>query len=448
MFRRFASLFVCAAVGVAMLCMRPTAALAGGLEVDFALHGTREISSDYPSYSEMLSSLPTTQTNITSYGVECSGGSIDIFEGYSASSTGSASEYNYGQSNYGSMKVGSREYDVIWLDDWDGNSQTSQQASYGRMNVTLILQSSNGFPAGKYMIARPRSVERVWQGIGRENVRYVKDYDVTHNETWTEYYSITTNSNGSVGGSSRETGSTTDSGYGSIYSYTHTPQETKFQSATVYRSIVAWWDGSAWHEFDFDENGFAVLPQRSLYFAYVCVTGPRDWRYDTTAAGDAFAVDCLPVFSVGGLFESQQIVNVLNGDNGSTVTGTIDNQTSALLDTSGSDGIVNGATAGGVSSFVARLGFIGQIPQVVSSFLAPIGSASASDGLFFPGVTVLGYELIPAQMVPVWQNGLGDLETPIKAFNTGVLAVLFVKGAKHVFHKDLLGWDDEDGESE
>lgn len=412
MFRRFASLFVCAAVGVAMLCMRPTAALAGGLDIDFTMKGKTELVTSTMTKEELLGGLPAVTAQIPAYGLPCYHAEIPVHIGWRGG--------NYSGEFDGGMA--SMDYALPFNSGGAYNTASSGGIPYpygtGRILGHFVCTSATAFPAGKYYIARSSMFVRAYCNVSYDYV----------SETVPDL-----------------------------------PSWTGFQSKALSRSVVAYWDADAgaWVEFPQDEDGFCILSKPTRFFAFCFVTNSDTWPLtlngndwngsagsNTQQSDDSCVLECLPTFSIGGLWESQQIINVLNGDDGSTVTGTINNQTSTLMDTSGADSIVSGATAGGVSSLVARLGFIGQIPQVVSSFLAPIGSASASDGLFFPGVTVLGYELIPAQMVPVWQNGLAALETPIKAFNTGVLAVLFVKGAKHVLHKDLLGWDDEEGDSE
>ena len=421
MLRKVARLLACAAVGVAMLCMRPTAALAE--DVDFTCRGTREITSTYYTKEQMIAQLPTTQSGITGLGNVLYPFALNYDFGTSTNANNLTTYLNTWTGTPGNFN-----FDFVWPYDWDytdsaintnGTDYPSQYDNFapmpptgtGRMFCKVLAVSTSNFPAGRYFVSHSSNLVRVNAGTGRVSV-------------WNH----------------------DSSGAGRPFMFMYCNENMNGLTVNIHRNVMAWWNGSQWTEMEHDDDGFYILPEGSIAIAWCFETASINWGTAVDLGNGRW--DCIPMFRLEAMWSSDSVITVLNGNDGSTVTGTINSQTDTLMDTTGSDGIVGAVTQGGVSGLTSRLGFIAQIPTVVSSFLAGISSGTASGGLFFPGVTVLGYTLIPAQDVPVWQNGLAALETPIKAFNTGVLALLFVKGAKHVFHKDLLGWDDDEGGSE
>lgn len=162
-------------------------------------------------------------------------------------------------------------------------------------------------------------------------------------------------------------------------------------------------------------------------------------------AGTSFAfvgIDGLKLYYVQ---RSQSVIDNLNGDSGTPISSTIEQetqqQTQELLDTSGSDTVLSSQMGDGVNGFIARLGFIAQIPQMVKDLYDVILNTERNTYVHFPGVVVQGIELIPEQDVNVFQRGLGSSEIAVnlRYFNTIILFIAWFNGMKRLLEHQLLG---------
>lgn len=160
-----------------------------------------------------------------------------------------------------------------------------------------------------------------------------------------------------------------------------------------------------------------------------------------------FALDSLKV-RVGILdYDVMQTVNGTSSQQSTgvpvstTITTSTHNQTEALLDTDGSDSVLSSQMGDGVNGFIARLGFIAQIPQMVKDLYDVILNTERNTYVHFPGVVVQGIELIPEQDVNVFQRGLGSSEIAVnlRYFNTIVLFIAWFNGMKRLLEHQLLG---------
>lgn len=112
-------------------------------------------------------------------------------------------------------------------------------------------------------------------------------------------------------------------------------------------------------------------------------------------------------------------------------------QTETLMSTSGSDSVVSGVQGQAVQ-FVDSLGFVSQSASFVQQVGTSFADAQPSEGLQFPGLSLMGFT-IPAQQV----NFLGwlgaDLENQIKTGITIVIFLAWLNGLRGIYHKIFLG---------
>ena len=123
-----------------------------------------------------------------------------------------------------------------------------------------------------------------------------------------------------------------------------------------------------------------------------------------------------------------------------TVTQNTENQTETLMDTTGSGDIFDGLTGGGYDGFVSRFGFIAQSINYCHALYDAILNSNISAIVTFPGVSVLGYQLVPATTVNVNDGayGLRVLRDVIRPLLTGIAAVTWVFWVYHDFRKQFL----------
>lgn len=127
-----------------------------------------------------------------------------------------------------------------------------------------------------------------------------------------------------------------------------------------------------------------------------------------------------------------------------TIERETEQQTAELKDTTGSGTILSNLTGGGTEQFDENIGLFGQLTTVTDMFGEAITGATASGVIQFPGVTVMGVELVAAQSVDIWQGGLAQFETPVKAFMTFGLVAAWFNGMKHLFEVQVLGYANDD----
>lgn len=131
--------------------------------------------------------------------------------------------------------------------------------------------------------------------------------------------------------------------------------------------------------------------------------------------------------------EDSDIINALD-----SIDNAIEQQTNTLMGTTGSGGILSGLTQGGTQTFDSKIGLLGQISDVTDIVTSSF-SASTSSTVYFPGISALGYTIIPAQNVNVWQNGLTAWREPCRMICTFGFIVCWVNGMKRVLDYQILG---------
>lgn len=123
----------------------------------------------------------------------------------------------------------------------------------------------------------------------------------------------------------------------------------------------------------------------------------------------------------------------------SNIDAEVQGQTDTLMDTTGSDSIVDDLTEGGYSGFVQDRGFFGQVGDIVSSTISPITSGTANSVVHFPGITVLGITIAPASDVDIWQGDLVQLRNPVRMVCTFMLIVAWINGMHYLIDVQILG---------
>lgn len=173
--------------------------------------------------------------------------------------------------------------------------------------------------------------------------------------------------------------------------------------------------------------------------------------YSTSSSYDQslfFGLDNLKIRTV--IYDSD-VMATINGSSSqsstgvpvtTTITTSTQNQTNTLMDTNGSEDIVSGLTGGGSDGFVSRFGFVAQTLDIVKSFYQAIVDSQPKYYIDFPGVTVLGYTLIPAQQVYIWQNGLTAIYQPVSYFLHGLMCINWVIWIYNDFRSSFLDLED------
>lgn len=118
-------------------------------------------------------------------------------------------------------------------------------------------------------------------------------------------------------------------------------------------------------------------------------------------------------------------------------TDAIRQQTSQIMSTFGSGGIVDSAlnTSQQVTN---RLGFVSQSAEMVTGIYDAVMNVSPSTSVTFPGVQFQSYVIIPPTDVPLL-GYLPDIEQPIKLMITGLLVLAWLGGIKKIYGRIFLG---------
>ena len=116
----------------------------------------------------------------------------------------------------------------------------------------------------------------------------------------------------------------------------------------------------------------------------------------------------------------------------------IESQTDSLTDTTGSDTSVDNPLAQG-EQIVQGVNFVSQTASFVSGAVDAVMNTEPSSGLTFPGLVIMGHQILAEQNVP-FIGYLGEgLEDTIKTGVTLVLFLAWVNGLVGLYHKIFLG---------
>lgn len=118
-------------------------------------------------------------------------------------------------------------------------------------------------------------------------------------------------------------------------------------------------------------------------------------------------------------------------------TDAIRQQTSQIMSTNGSGGIVDSAlnTSEQVTN---KLGFVSQSAEMVTDIYDAVMNVSPTNSVTFPGVQFQSYVIIPETQVPLL-GYLPDIEQPIKLMITGLLVFAWLSGIKKIYGRIFLG---------
>lgn len=131
---------------------------------------------------------------------------------------------------------------------------------------------------------------------------------------------------------------------------------------------------------------------------------------------------------------SQDVSNAVT-----SINGRINQQTNQLMSTAGSGDILSGQVQSVGDSLES--GVFGQLSGVMDDFTGILSETTINGGVDFPGINVLGYQLVAPRTVYVWQNGLLQYAPYIRGACTFVLFCAWFNGMVYVFQHQILGID-------
>ena len=116
----------------------------------------------------------------------------------------------------------------------------------------------------------------------------------------------------------------------------------------------------------------------------------------------------------------------------------IQNQTDTIMNTDGSDSVGSDAVTSG-QNLIQGANFVQQTGSFVSQSFGAITDSEASEGLYFPGLTIMGYSIIPVQNVAFTGYLGSEVEQNIKNGVTLVLFLAWMAGLISIYHRMFLG---------
>lgn len=120
-------------------------------------------------------------------------------------------------------------------------------------------------------------------------------------------------------------------------------------------------------------------------------------------------------------------------------------QTEEMMDTSGSGSIFSGLLDVATDTLENNTGFLGQLASITDTYNSIIADSSGSGLVMFPGVTVLGVQLIEPQNVSLFQGALSQFTEPVRMVWTFIFVTAWINGMKHLWEVQVLGYA-SDGE--
>lgn len=121
-----------------------------------------------------------------------------------------------------------------------------------------------------------------------------------------------------------------------------------------------------------------------------------------------------------------------------TIREIVQDQTSELKSTEGSDTVVGDVTSIG-EDIVEGADFVQQTASFVSGSFDAVLNAEPDAGVPFPGLTIMGHTILPAQTVSVTGYLGSTIEDNIKTGCTLVLFLAWIMGLRGFYHKIFLG---------
>lgn len=197
---------------------------------------------------------------------------------------------------------------------------------------------------------------------------------------------------------------------------------TKYVNSTNYHYFVAGSGVSNKQEVFPNEHGVIVLP---INTQYVIVTCQLTNLASAVSSGNLWYVNT-KVYVSTELPEDQNEVAAIN------------DQTETFMDTTGSDTVGGDALTEG-QQIAQNISFVQQTGQFVTGTFDAFANASPSSGLYFPGLTIMGHQIIAPQNVSFLGYLGTDLENQIKHFVTLVIFLAWINGLRGLYHKIFLG---------
>lgn len=201
------------------------------------------------------------------------------------------------------------------------------------------------------------------------------------------------------------------------YSYT-----TKYVNSTNYHYFVAGSGLSNTQEVHPNEHGVIVLP---INAQYIIVTCQLTNLASSVSSGNLWFVSSKIFVSVE-LPEDQNEVAA------------IEEQTDTFMDTTGSDAVGTDAITQG-QQIAQNVDFVQQTGQFVTGAFGAFADTDASTGLYFPGLTIQGHQIIAPQNVSFLGYLGTDIENTIRHAVTLVMFLAWINGLRGIYHKIFLG---------
>ena len=180
-----------------------------------------------------------------------------------------------------------------------------------------------------------------------------------------------------------------------------------------------------------------------IYRVVTCYRLPTVSFSSVTLSGYTFLMNYWLIFPTWRPFltsPSSEVVNQIITQT-SDVGEQTEQQTQELKDTTGSGTILSGLTNGGVEGFEQNLGLLGQMSAITTQFQNALAVSDSSSLVPFPGITVLGVTIVPAQDVDLLQYGLSSILTPCKVVLNFIMVAAWLRGMKYVLDVQVLGMD-------
>lgn len=210
----------------------------------------------------------------------------------------------------------------------------------------------------------------------------------------------------------------------SFFCYPGTTAQNGVRVNTPTSNLRYWGYSNGWRALTLDGNG---MFKANRAYTYIAVS----WTSPSMAQMNGY--DHLASYSSSTLRMTVEVA-----DDEPELQGYIQEQTDELKSTEGSSNIMSDISGQG-QQIAQNVNFVQQTGQFVSGVFGAFSDADASEGLTFPGLSIMGYDILPSQQV-AFLGYLGtDLEETIKTAVTMVLFLAWIMGLRAMYHRIFLG---------
>lgn len=182
--------------------------------------------------------------------------------------------------------------------------------------------------------------------------------------------------------------------------------------------------GASWYQLSLDGNGLFKATRSYTYIA-------MSWTSPSMAQLNGY--DHITWYSADTFGLSVEVA-----DDEPELQQYIQNQTDELKSTDGSSGVMSDISGQG-QQIAQNVNFVQQTGQFVNGVFSAFSDADASQGLTFPGLVIMGHEILPQQEVSFLGYLGNDLENTIKSAVTMVLFLAWIMGLRSMYHRIFLG---------